>query len=119
MNKIPDYKVTDEDEDGRGYVLLESFVYYSPRYHKFISAEKGYPSDGATGAFDVRSLSWWVHDVLCERGTFDDGSPCNNWMASSILSDILADEGRWARARYWFVATWVLGGGEARKNGMW
>ena len=75
-------------------------------------------SDGATGAFDLNSKSWWVHDRLCNTGLFDDGSKCSNLQASTIIYDILKNEGRWFRARTWFAATLLFGGGECRKNGM-
>ena len=101
------------------YYRKTGFTYYSAGYDKFITVPAGYPSDGATGARDINSLSWWVHDVLCDFGVFDDGTPCTNWQASTILSDILKAEGRWFRARSWFIMTWLLGGGKARDNGMY
>lgn len=93
-------------------------TYYSRRYSKRISVPKGYKSDGATGAIDIDSDGWWVHDKLCDTGKFDDGTPCTNWQASMILKDILKSEGRWFRARSWFVMTYLFGGGKARDNGM-
>jgi len=103
-------------EDG-AYQLNTPITYYSPRYKKTITVKpKIY--DGATGAIDINSASWWVHDQLCNTGKFDDGTKCSNWQASQVLQDILKDEGRWARASYWFWSTWFFGGGEARKNGM-
>jgi len=93
--------------------------YYSERYDKAVTVPKGYQSDGATGALDIFSESWWVHDVLCDRGTWDDGTPVNNWEASRVIADILKSEGRWLRSKYWFWATWFMGGGKARENGMW
>lgn len=101
------------------YIRKTAFTYYSWRYDKFVTVKAGFESDGATGARDINSLSWWVHDVLCDYGVFDDGTPCNNWQASAILSDILKAEGRWFRARTWFVMTWLFGGGKARDNGMY
>ena len=101
------------------YYNQREFTYYSKRYNKKITVPKGYKSDGATGAIDINSKAWWVHDILCEFGKFDDGTPCNNLQASSVLSDILKSEGRWFRARSWFVATWLFGGGKARDNGMY
>ncbi len=101
------------------YILAKSIWYISARYGKEVLVPKGYQSDGATGARDIDSRGWWVHDVLCEYGVFYDGTPCTNWEASMILHDILRQEGRWFRARSWFIATWLMGGGEARKNGMW
>lgn len=103
---------------GEYYNEME-FTYYSSRYDKFVLVPQGFVSDGATGAFDINSKSWWVHDVLCEEGTWRDGTSCNNWQASMVLHDILAMEGRWFRARSWFIATWLFGGGKARENGMY
>lgn len=113
------------------YVLLQKINYHSDRYGKNVTVLAGTRSDGATGAIDISgpiladcagqtvqtSKSWWVHDELCVKGAWDDGTPCTNWQASTVLSDILKDEGRWARARYWFVMTYLFGGGKARRNG--
>lgn len=101
------------------YVLKNTITYRSLRYGKTIVVPIGYPSDGATGAIDINSRAWWVHDYLCDTGKFSDGSPCNNLQASTIISDILKAEGRWFRARTWFVATYLFGGGRARHNGMY
>jgi hypothetical protein len=115
------------------YKNLEEINYYSERYKKRVVVPYGYWSDGATGATDLSgdhpcmrgpdkiytSQAWWVHDVLCDRGTFEDGTICKNWQASMVLKDILKAEGRWVRDFWWFTATWLFGGGEARKNGMW
>ena len=110
---IPEYTVTDD-----GYELNEPINYHSKRYEKYVSADKGYASDGATGALDIRSLGWWVHDVLCDRGAWDDGEPVSNWQASTVLSDILREEGRHFRAAYWWPMTFLFGGGKARENGL-
>lgn len=101
------------------YVNDKEFTYHCTRYNKHITVPINYHSDGATGARDIDSKCWWVHDVLCEYGKFNDGTKCTNWQASTILSDILKSEGRWFRARSWFIATWLLGGGKARDNGMY
>ena len=100
------------------YKLPVKIDYYSKRYDKFVTVPKGYGSDGVTGASDIYSNGWWVHDMLCDQGVFNDGTPCNNIQASTILHDILLSEGRWFRARSWWIATYLFGGGEARKNGM-
>ena len=92
--------------------------YYSKRYGKLITVPENYPSDGATFASDIYSDSWWVHDLLCDRGTFDDGTPCTNIQASMILRDILLSEGRYIRAAYWSFFTFLFGGGRCRDNGM-
>lgn len=101
------------------YYLVDSFSYFSVRYVKSVYLPAGYKSDGATGAVDISSIAWWVHDYLCDYGKFSDGSKCSNWQASSILHDILLSEGRWFRAHTWRWATFLFGGGEARKNGLW
>ena len=101
------------------YECPKKIIYPSVRYGKRITVPEGYKSDGASGpASDIWSDAWWVHDVMCDLGTWDDGTPCTNWQASRILSDILKAEGRWFRARTWLVATFLFGGGKARKNGM-
>lgn len=106
--------------DGKvlGYRLLEDISYFSTRYDKWIGAEKGDRSDGATSAKDLDSFGWIFHDELCTDGTFEDGSTCTNWQASHVLTDIMELEGYWFRTRSWFVATWLFGGGKARDNGM-
>lgn len=93
-------------------------VYRSVRYRKMVTVPPGYQSDGATGAEDIWSDAWWVHDVLCECGTWDDGTQVTNWQASMVLHDILLAEGRWFRAITWPIATFLFGGGAARENGM-
>ena len=95
------------------------FTYPSLRYGKNVTVPVGYQSDGATMVIDIYSRAWWVHDILCDSGTWDDGTPATNWQASTVLSDILWFEGRWFRALTWWVGTWLFGGGKARKNGMW
>lgn len=106
-------------DHGAKYLCPYEIKYFSERYRKWVTVEKGYPSDGATGGFDIWSEAWWVHDLLCDRGTWDDGTPVTNWQASQVLQDILVDEDRYFRSKTWFWATWLFGGGEARKNGMW
>lgn len=104
---------------GNGHYRLDSpIVYYSKRYKKMVTVAKGEDSDGATGAFDVVSRSWWIHDKLCKTGKWDDGTKITNWQCSQVLQDVLTEEGRKWQGRRWFWATWMLGGGEARKNGM-
>lgn len=100
------------------YIVREDIGYFSKRYNKWIIARKGFESDGATGAIDINSFTWIFHDVLCKFGFFEDESKCNNWQASSVARDILRIEKRFVRAFTWFIATWLMGGGEARKNAM-
>lgn len=101
------------------YLCPKTIEYYSERYQKRVTVPQGYPSDGATGTWDLNTYAWWVHDVLCDKGTWEDGSKVTNWQASMVLYDILISDGHWFFARRWFAATWLFGGGVARKNGMW
>lgn len=100
------------------YQNKKEIRYFSERYQKWVIVPVDYPSDGATFASDIYSDSWWVHDKLCDTGTWEDGTCVSNWQASQVLADILNDEGRWIRARRWFWATWLIGGGKCRENGM-
>ena len=100
--------VPDADEVSAGNV----------EYVKTITVPQGYISDGATGAMDIASRAWFVHDVLCQFGKWDDGTKLSNWQCSQVLQDILVEEGRYWQSKRWFWATWVIGGGQARKNGM-
>lgn len=113
---VAEYVIDIEGDKDKPYKLLEPICYYSPRYKKYILCEEGMRSDGATGAFDIFSNGWWVHDRLCNTGTFSDGSKCTTWQASMVLYDVLRSEGRWFRARSWFLPTLFLGGGETRKH---
>ncbi len=118
MTKMARY-VKDNGDSEKPYLLLDTIKYYSVRYKKHVIVTKGERSDGASGAFDIISEVWWVHDELCNTGRFADGTLCTNWQASMIAYDILKRDGRWFRARSWFIMTWLFGGGKARDNGMW
>jgi hypothetical protein len=100
------------------YLAMRHYRYFSKRYGKRVTVKFGDRSDGATGAFDIISCGWWVHDKLCEEGTWDDGTPITNWQCSRVLSDILWHEERYVKSVRWLFATFLLGGGKARKNGM-
>ena len=91
------------------YINPTKFTYYSKRFNRYVTVEKGFPSDGATGAWDIKSQAWWVHDVLCVKWAWDDGTKCSNWQASWVLRDILKSEGRWFRCNSWFIATLLYG----------
>ena len=96
------------------YVALNTYIYYSKRYDKYITVPEGFLSDGATGAIDIDSDAWWVHDVLCKKTTFDDGTKCTNWQASKVLSDILREQGYPLRTVYWKWMTYWFGGWKLR-----
>jgi hypothetical protein len=94
-------------QDGM-YVLDAPLVYYSKRYKKAITCPTGMVSDGSTGGVDVASLSWWVHDRLCDTFRWDDGSPCPYWRGSAVLHDILWAEGRRVRSCTWWLGTLLI-----------
>lgn len=101
---------------GDGYICEQTYHYYSKRYKKWRSVEKGEYSDGATGAEDIKTRGWWIHDMLCRYGKWDDGSKCTNWQASTVLYDILREDGFLFRAPFWRIATYLMGGGAAREG---
>lgn len=94
---------------GDTYINDKRIDYFSPRYKKHVIVELSYKSDGATGARDVLTDGWWVHDVLKEFKVFADGSRCSNWKASHILRDILLRDGFYVRANTWFISTLAWG----------
>ena len=71
---------------GDGYESLSSYVYYSPRFNRTLTVPTGFYSDGATGARDVDTDAWWVHDVICRYGKWDSGELIDNFTASTVLA---------------------------------
>lgn len=110
--------IKDNKDKKRPYKLLSFYRYNSKRYNKTILLSQGNRSDGATGALDIPSCGWWVHDALCNSGQWEDGTRLTNWQCSTVLHDILKSEKRYIRSIRWFVWTFLFGGGECRKNGM-
>jgi hypothetical protein len=99
--------------------FCDSVEYFSKRYIKVVSVQAPYRSDGATSAPDIDSDAWWFHDVLCDRGTWDDGTPLTNWQCSSVLYDVMrAEKYNWFRCNRWRHTTFLFGGGKARDNGL-
>jgi hypothetical protein len=77
-------------------------------------------SDGATGAPDLEgSISWWVHDKICNTAQWEDGTRLSNWQASRVLRDILSAEGHKVRKRTWFWSTFFLGGWGIKAKSGW
>lgn len=104
------YVLDHHKHGGMKYKLAQEINYYSGRYGEWIVVPEGRLSDGATGACDIpESISWWVHDELCENAAFYNGTPCTAWQASMVLRDILKEEGHGIRARFWTWATFLLG----------
>ena len=90
------------------YLLQKEIVYYSRRYEKTITIPVDTYSDGASGAVDIHSNSWWIHDELCRDKQWDDGTPCSNYQASRVLADVLHHEGRIVRRWPWAIATFLF-----------
>ncbi len=101
------------------YIVHTEYRYFSVRYNAWVYCHVGMISDGATKAMDIDSFAWLVHDKLCNTGVFVCGKICDNWKASNVCSDVLKRDGFRFRSFTWFAATWLFGGGKARKNGMW
>lgn len=101
------------------YVSDRRIVYTCPHTRKLIIVPVGFPSDGATFAWDIKSDSWWVHDKACADGTWADGTPVTAFEAARILYTILRREHRPYRAVYWSVGTFLFGCKKARTNGWW
>ena len=95
--------------DSGGYLSDEELRYFSERYQKRVIVRRWTWSDGATGAWDIHSNSWWVHDQLCKDGCWADGSDVTPWQAATVLGDILREEGRLVRATTWKYTTLMLG----------
>ena len=112
------YERIPEDAQGNKYRCLADYTYYSKRFNRSIKVAAGELSDGATGAWDIYSDAWWVHDKICKTGQWEDGTSLDNFTASTVLGDILWKEGRPFRAVYWWWMTYLFGGGRARENGM-
>jgi len=99
------------------YVCTETYVYRSHRYEQTVVVYEGTVRDGASGAVDIESDSWWVHDQLCADGAWNSGEPVSAWEAATVLRDILQSEGRWFRAFYWRLSTFFFGCKRAKENG--
>jgi len=108
------------DPDGFKYKALNAVRYRSPRFNQYVTVPKGYKSDGATGAVDLETDAWGFHDVLCDRGTWDDGAELSNFTASIVLFDVLRRDGiSLRRSLGWLFMTLWKGGGKCRENGLW
>jgi hypothetical protein len=116
---------------GDGYEVTEEYRYYSPRYNRWLTIEgptlrpdgsyqsRGFYSDGATHARDLENTdAWIIHDHICRYAKWDDGTPIDNWTASTVLADLLWRDGYRSLSVVWWWGTYLGGGGAARKNGM-
>lgn len=103
---------------GDGYETTSQYTYVSKRYNRSITIPIGFYSDGATSAPDLDTDAWIVHDHICRYARWNDGTKIDNWTASTVLGDILWRDGFHFRSVTWWWATYLFGGGAARKNGM-
>ena len=99
------------------HILPYDINYHSERYNKSVFVPAGTQSDGATGAIDIWTEAWWVHDELCSSGQWQDQTPVTAIQAANVLSDILKAEGHWLRCHYWKWATFFFGCNKAKENG--
>lgn len=90
-------------------------VFHSVRYNRYVEVKQNQVRDGASGARDIISFAWWVHDQLCADGVWANGDECSRLQAAMVLHDILREEGYWFRAKTWGFATWLLGCKKVRK----
>lgn len=91
------------------YECDKDYHYFSHRYYKRVFIKKGTLSDGATGALDIHSAAWWVHDELCKTARWADLSPARPWQCACVLGDVLRQEGRYLRSIYWKYFTYLFG----------
>jgi hypothetical protein len=89
------------------YILPYDIHYYSKRYNKFVYVPKGFVSDGATGAIDIYTEAFFIHDWLLETKKFNDDTNCSWFQANLIMYDVLQEEGRYIRSYVWFFATTI------------
>jgi hypothetical protein len=113
----PEYTVRLNEDGETEYVLSEDMVYWSERYGNFKTVPAGYVSDGATGAIDIHTCGWWVHDAICDSPFWDDDEPISAWQAAMVLRDCLKTDGYKVRSFYWHFATFLFGCHKARDNG--
>ena len=140
------YKRIYNDPNGMRYELLDDHTCIVPYLGYIIPLKKGMKSDGATMARDLGATetgwrkywakfiggitnkvnklldngitdAWYGHDDICNTGMIG-GRRVSNFTASLCLSLLLWKDGYRAEAFTWFLPTFIGGGGEAKKNGM-
>lgn len=109
-------KLNHKTKEGYKYEVTKRYVFKFMGYEKAIHA--GFPSDGATYARDLNTDAWLIHDSMCALPYWDCGTPIPNIVGSAVLACVLYRDGYWIEAIPWFIATFLFGGGEMRKIGM-
>lgn len=110
--------IFEDLKDGKKYTRVMPIYHYSRRYNRWVIVDSGKRSDGVTGGFDINSDAWWIHDELCDKCQFADGTPATNWQASWVYADKLWDDGYRYRSVYHWFLVFFLGCKKCRKNGM-
>jgi len=104
---------------GDGYETVGAYKAYIKMFNRHIDVPDRMYSDGATSAPDLKHTdSWLIHDAVCRYGKWADGTLISNFVASTILATELWKDGYRKESFYWWWATYLKGGGQARKNGM-
>lgn len=106
------------DEPPFKWQALNTVTFHSDWLNRDITVTTGDKSDGATQVPDIHSDGWGFHDQLCRSGKFDDGTKCSNLQASIVLFEVMWKEGHKLKAVLGLPGTFIGGGGECRKNGM-
>jgi len=100
------------------YLSTESLTIYIARYNQYLTIPARYASDGATNAPDIEPTAFFAHDRICDVGVWDSGAKISNWVASCVYSIILYKTGHKFRSFTRWLPTFLLGGGAARRNGL-
>jgi hypothetical protein len=104
---------------GDVYISKHSYHYFSPRYGKNLIIPANYPSNGANWVPNLSAAAFFVHDYGSIVGRWNDGTAMCNRELSTVYADILKADGFWLRSKIRWLGTFLFGGGEARKNGLW
>ncbi len=104
---------------GDVYTSVGEFVYTSVRYGRQLTIPDDYPSNGANVVKDRCATAFFCHDFCCNEGAWDNDIRMCNREASFVYHDILVHAGYPFLAKIRWIGTFLFGGGQARKNGMW
>lgn len=128
------YKVVVDSFLRVSYYAQHDIKWFSVRYNKGKTFKAGDCSDGATYAITrPESKSHWIHDAICNKPRWDDGSKITALQAAITIHDILRDEANIKLHKhrpisatlskitsvYWAVFTFLFGCTKARLNGWW
>jgi len=112
-------RLKHRDRKGMRYEMTPRDYVFHWLNGKTITISGLFRTDGATCARDLVALAWHVHDWICKHPYFDDGTPISNLLASWIYRSILKWHGIPVIPWFRFVATFLLGGQEVKKQVGW